>query len=54
MEYTPPNKNFEGFLKLIKDPNIEYLNSENILHRGSFVRVSSWVFAMVIYVGMDN
>ncbi len=39
---------------MVKDPKIEHIGEENILKRGSIVKHTSWVFAMVLATGMDN
>jgi len=42
---------FKGFISLNKDPKGEDVGVENMIYRGSIVKYSEWVYAMVIYTG---
>lgn len=57
IEYSAPNKNtreFKGFLKLTKDPNVNNLTIDNFIPRGSILRKADWIFGLVVYTGMDT
>jgi len=46
-------KEFNGFIKMRKDPKGEPLGINNLLFRGSHLVSSDWVFGLVLYVGKD-
>lgn len=49
LEYSPPCREldeFEGFLKLQKDPKTERLTSQNLILRGSVLKNTDWYYSL--------
>ncbi len=51
---NPRPKDFNGYMKLTKDPKVEPLDFENFIPRGSVIKTSGWIFGMVVYAGMNT
>lgn len=57
IKYLPPNKNFyefNGTLKLKKDPIPEEITIKNVLLKGSTITYTDWAIAIVLYIGYDT
>ncbi|EGR27982.1 hypothetical protein IMG5_185650 [Ichthyophthirius multifiliis] len=60
LSYEPPNQNineFNGQLRLKKDPKIEFLTNDNFIPRGSTVylqKSKDWIYGLVLYTGMKT
>ncbi|KAL4438452.1 hypothetical protein ABPG74_009491 [Tetrahymena malaccensis] len=50
---TENQTQFEGYIKLNKDPNGENLNDQNMIFRGQELMYTEWCVALVLYVGYE-
>ncbi|EWS76726.1 adenylate/guanylate cyclase domain protein (macronuclear) [Tetrahymena thermophila SB210] len=50
---TENETQFEGYIKLNKDPNGENLNDQNMIFRGQELMYTEWCVALVLYVGYE-
>ncbi|KAL4486421.1 hypothetical protein ABPG72_018375 [Tetrahymena utriculariae] len=50
---TENEAQFEGYIKLNKDPNGENLNDQNMIFRGQELMYTEWCVALVLYVGYE-
>lgn len=57
LTYESPSKDdgqFQGYLKLVRDPKVEQLTIENLIPRGAVIKTSLWVFGMVVFAGAET
>ena len=53
-EYSAPNTDldsFEGWLKLRRDPKVEYVTNQNFIPRGSVLKSEGYLYGLVVYTG---
>ena len=56
LDYTLPSNDthdFNGHLKLNKDPKREILSIDNFIPRGA-INMSGWIYGLVVYAGNDT
>lgn len=53
-QLTKKQKEITGYIKLLKDPRVEYFREENILFRESIPIGTDWIIGLVILCGLDT